>query len=447
MAVDAAQQHYLFEARQLQALSFAVHIPLVCFGIAFPALVRVLRVARPANRRRDLPDARAPLVEGHGRAVRRGRRDRNDPELRARHPVAGVHVASSATVFGLGFTLEGFSFFVEAIFIGIYIYGWDRMSPRMHMLAGVPIVVAGIAGSLMVIAVNGWMNHPGGFRIVDGQRRRRAPVVGAVRQPHVLARARAHVPRRLHGRRASASPAVYAWGWLRGRRGRYERIAHRDPARRRRARRAAAGRRRRLGGARRRALPARQARGVRGPRARRRRARPCTCSAGTRTATSRFGIEVPRCSRCSPTHDPNATIAGLDSVPGGRSASGQRRAHRVPDDGRRSARCSPRSRSSCSGRGGASRRLPRSPLVLPRGRARRAALARRADRRLGDDRGRPAAVDRVRRDADRAGRHRRERDPGGVRDARRSSTSVSASRSGGCCAGSPRRRLPEEDGP
>jgi cytochrome bd ubiquinol oxidase subunit I len=77
-------------------------------------------------------------------------------------------MATFGDVFGLAFGLEGFSFFVEAIFIAIYVYGWDRLPPRAHLLSGVPIVVAGITGSLFVISVNGWMNHPVGFDIVDG---------------------------------------------------------------------------------------------------------------------------------------------------------------------------------------------------------------------------------------------------------------------------------------
>jgi cytochrome bd ubiquinol oxidase subunit I len=69
-------------------------------------------------------------------------------------------MARYGDVFGLAFALEGFSFFLEAIFIAIYVYGWDRLSPRTHMLTGIPVVIAGFAGSLMVISVNGWMNHP-----------------------------------------------------------------------------------------------------------------------------------------------------------------------------------------------------------------------------------------------------------------------------------------------
>src|SRR5437764_959817 len=62
-----------------------------------------------------------------------------------------------------------FSVFMEAIFIGIYIYGWGRLSPRAHLLSGIPIVFTGFTGSWMVIAVNAWMNHPGGFQLHGGK--------------------------------------------------------------------------------------------------------------------------------------------------------------------------------------------------------------------------------------------------------------------------------------
>ena len=90
--------------------------------------------------------------------------------------------ATFGGVFGLGFAIEGFSFFMEAIFIGIYVYGWNRLSPRAHFSSGIPIVIAGFTGSLMVISVNAWMNHPAGFSLRRRQGRRRAPAEGAVRQ-------------------------------------------------------------------------------------------------------------------------------------------------------------------------------------------------------------------------------------------------------------------------
>jgi cytochrome bd ubiquinol oxidase subunit I len=78
-------------------------------------------------------------------------------------------MATFGDVFGLAFGIEGFSFFMEAIFIAIYVYGWDRLSPRVHFAAGLPVILAGFAGSFMVIAVNGWMNQPTGFSIRNGE--------------------------------------------------------------------------------------------------------------------------------------------------------------------------------------------------------------------------------------------------------------------------------------
>jgi cytochrome d ubiquinol oxidase subunit I len=71
-------------------------------------------------------------------------------------------------VIGPAFAVEGLAFFTEAIFLGIYLYGWDRLPPRTHLLTLVPVALAGIVGSFSVIAANAWMNSPAGFDIVDG---------------------------------------------------------------------------------------------------------------------------------------------------------------------------------------------------------------------------------------------------------------------------------------
>src|SRR5215211_1321083 len=161
-ALGEPSQDDLLLARQMQALSFAVHIPLVCFGIAFPAMVLFLeglwlRTGDPLYRALARRWSKLMLI------------------LFAVGVVTGTilsfelgllwpnFMATFGEVFGLAFGLEGFSFFVEAIFIAIYVYGWDRLPPRAHLLCGVPIVVAGLSGSLFVISVNGWMNHPVGF--------------------------------------------------------------------------------------------------------------------------------------------------------------------------------------------------------------------------------------------------------------------------------------------
>src|SRR5438876_10336773 len=72
-------------------------------------------------------------------------------------------------IIGMPFSLEGFAFFTEAIFLGVYLYGWERISRRAHLAAGVLVAVSGgLSGSFVVIA-NAWMNAPTGFEVVNGQ--------------------------------------------------------------------------------------------------------------------------------------------------------------------------------------------------------------------------------------------------------------------------------------
>ena len=71
-------------------------------------------------------------------------------------------------VIGLPFALEGIAFFIEAIFIGVYLYGWGRLPPKVHLFMLVPIAVSGVVGTFCILSVNAWMNTPAGFRLVDG---------------------------------------------------------------------------------------------------------------------------------------------------------------------------------------------------------------------------------------------------------------------------------------
>src|SRR5258708_40351154 len=71
--------------------------------------------------------------------------------------------------YGIPFVVEGIFFFLEAIFIAIYIYGWKRLRPWPHFWTGLPVVLSGIAGTLSVVAANGWMNLPGGFTMRNGR--------------------------------------------------------------------------------------------------------------------------------------------------------------------------------------------------------------------------------------------------------------------------------------
>lgn len=161
-------QEYLLQARQMQALSFIVHIPLVCFGIAFPALILFIewRYLRTGDRLYHVLARRWTRVLAALFAVGVITGTILSFEMGLLWP---GFTGTFGGVFGLGFAIEGFSFFTEAIFIGIYIYGWDRFRPLTHFAAGIPVAIAGFTGSLTVIAVNGWMNHPIAFTLADGR--------------------------------------------------------------------------------------------------------------------------------------------------------------------------------------------------------------------------------------------------------------------------------------
>ncbi len=74
-------------------------------------------------------------------------------------------MAAAGPLIGMPFSLEGLAFFLEAIALGVYLYGWDRVSPRMHLASGVVVAVSGAASGVLVIAVNAFMNTPRGFEL------------------------------------------------------------------------------------------------------------------------------------------------------------------------------------------------------------------------------------------------------------------------------------------
>ncbi len=78
-------------------------------------------------------------------------------------------MARYGAVIALPFTLEGFAFFVEAVFLGIYLYSWDRLSPRSHFYSGIPVALGGALSGFLVVTANAWMNAPQGFRLEDGK--------------------------------------------------------------------------------------------------------------------------------------------------------------------------------------------------------------------------------------------------------------------------------------
>jgi cytochrome bd ubiquinol oxidase subunit I len=125
--------------------------------------------------------------------------------------------------FGVPFAFEGLFFFTEAIFVTIYIFGWRRLKPWTHFWTGVPIVVAGVFGSISVVAANAWMNSPSGYTMDSHGNITDVDPIGVIFNKGMpLEAAHMVVAAYLVGGFLIAS--VYATGMLRGRTDRYHRL-------------------------------------------------------------------------------------------------------------------------------------------------------------------------------------------------------------------------------
>ena len=211
----------LLPARSQMAFTLGFHIVLASLGVAFPAITlianwRGLRkndeVALTLARRWSKVMAVLFAVGAVTGTVLSFEMGLLWPGLMDRY----------GEVFGVPFAIEGLFFFTEAIFIAIYIYGWDRLSPRAHLWSGVPIVVAGLGGALSVVAANSWMNQPSGFTEVGGK------VTDVDVMEVIFNEATPYeVPHMILAAYMVAGflvASVYAVGMLRGRRDRYHRL-------------------------------------------------------------------------------------------------------------------------------------------------------------------------------------------------------------------------------
>jgi cytochrome d ubiquinol oxidase subunit I len=132
-------------------------------------------------------------------------------------------MAYAGGIIGLPFSLEGAAFFLEAIFVGIYLYGWNRLSPRAHWLSGIPIAFAAVASAFFIVTANAWMNVPRGFQVVRGQVTHVDPLA-AMFNP-AWATETSHMVLGAYLATAFGVASVYAIGMLRGRRDAYHRNA------------------------------------------------------------------------------------------------------------------------------------------------------------------------------------------------------------------------------
>jgi len=157
----------LLAARSQMAVSLAFHIIFAVIGIAMPLLM--VLAERRWQRTRDPVYLDLAKRWARGTAI-----------LFAVGAVSGTVLSFelgllwpgfmelAGPIIGMPFSLEGFAFFTEAIFLGVYLYGWEKVSPRAHLLAGVLVAVSGAASGIFVVIANAWMNTPTGFTLTNG---------------------------------------------------------------------------------------------------------------------------------------------------------------------------------------------------------------------------------------------------------------------------------------
>jgi cytochrome d ubiquinol oxidase subunit I len=218
----AASASNLLAAREQMAFTLGFHIVLSCLGVALPATILVANYIG--------------LKKGDEAAIELAKRWSKAMALTfAVGAVTGTVLSFEfgllwpgfmdrfGAAFGVAFAIEGIFFFLEAIFLAIYIYGWKRLSGWAHFWSGMPMVITGIGGAFSVVAANAWMNQPQGFtlnaagKVVDVEPLKVLinPATG-YEVPHMILAAYMVV--------GFLVASIYAVGMLKGRRDRLHRL-------------------------------------------------------------------------------------------------------------------------------------------------------------------------------------------------------------------------------
>jgi cytochrome d ubiquinol oxidase subunit I len=167
----------LLAARSQMAVSLAFHILFAVVGIGMPVLMVVAE--RRYHRTGDPLCLDLAKRWAKGTAILFAVGAVSGTVLSFELGLLWPHFMELAgPIIGMPFSLEGFAFFTEAIFLGIYLYGWDRISPRAHLSAGILVAVSGAASGIFVVIANSWMNAPTGFDLVDGVVTNVDPIAG-----------------------------------------------------------------------------------------------------------------------------------------------------------------------------------------------------------------------------------------------------------------------------
>jgi cytochrome d ubiquinol oxidase subunit I len=218
----AASASNLLAAREQMAFTLAFHIVLSCLGVALPATILVANYI--ALKRNDADAMELARRWSKAMAVTFAVGAVTGTVLSFEFGLLWPHFMDRfGSAFGIAFAIEGIFFFLEAIFLAIYIYGWKRLSGWAHFWSGVPMFVTGIGGAFAVVAANSWMNQPQGFtldaagKVVDTEPLKVLinPATG-YEVPHMILAAYMVV--------GFLVASIYAAGMLKGRRDRLHRL-------------------------------------------------------------------------------------------------------------------------------------------------------------------------------------------------------------------------------
>jgi cytochrome d ubiquinol oxidase subunit I len=222
VAILASSASNLVAARMQMAFTLGFHILLVPLGVALPAITLIANW-RGVRKRDDvalLLARRWSKVMAVTFAVGAVTGTVLSFELGLLWP--GL-MGRFGNVFGLAFNIEAIAFFLEAILIAIYIYGWDRLSPRAHLWTGVPIPIVSMVGAASVVAANSWLNTPQGFTLGSDGLPKDIDVASALFTP-AFPWEFTHMIIAAYLGAGFLVASVYAVGMLRGRNDRYHRL-------------------------------------------------------------------------------------------------------------------------------------------------------------------------------------------------------------------------------
>jgi cytochrome d ubiquinol oxidase subunit I len=226
MLMLLAAEPALLPSRILMAFTLACHILLVPLGVALPTLTLIMEAIGIFRR-----DATALKIARRWSVV-----------MAVQFAVGAVTgtilsfefgilwpkmLGRFGAAFGLGFSIEAVAFFLEAVFISIYLYGWRRLPPRLHLLTGLALPPTGLLGAFGVLAANSWMNTPGGVTITPGGAL--DVDVWAALFTKALTYEFWHFTIAIYLTAGFVVASIYAAAWLRGRRDHYQRLAFAVP--------------------------------------------------------------------------------------------------------------------------------------------------------------------------------------------------------------------------